>query len=98
MNDLTFNTTKLEEITELMTTYFNEYKELTTSLDKEITNLATTWGNNDHSVYDSFKEKDDEKKQKLITMENMMKELLDTLNSKKEELQTATEQSENSFE
>ena len=98
MNDLTFNTTKLEEITELMTNNFNEYKELISSLDREIKNLESLWGSNDHSLYSSFKEKYDEKKPKLINMENMMKELLDTLNIKKEELINATEQSAGSFE
>ena len=98
MNDLTFNTTKLEEITELMTNNFNEYKELIASLDTEIKNLETLWGNNNYSLYSSFKEKYDEKKPKLINMENMMKELLDTLISKKEELLNATEQVEDSFE
>ena len=98
MSDLTFNTTKLEEVLELLTTYFNEYKELISSLDTEVKNLETTWGSNDHSIYTTFKEKYEEKKARLIMMENMMKELLDTLNNKKEELQSATEQSENSFE
>ncbi len=98
MNDLTFNTTKLEEVAELMNTYFYEYKELINSLDTEVKNLEASWGSNDHSIYETFKEKYEEKKPKLISMENMMKELLDTLNNKKEELQSATEQSENSFE
>ena len=98
MNDLTFNTTKLEEITELMNNYYNEYKELISSLDTEIKNIEVSWGSNDHSIYESFKEKYEEKKPKLVSMENMMKELLDTLNIKKEQLQSATEQSENNFE
>jgi len=98
MNDLTFNTTKLEEVYELLNSYYNEYKETIDSLDTEIENLGETWGSNDHSIYQSFKEKYTEKKPKLISAENMMKELLDILNNKKEELVNATVQSEGNFE
>ena len=97
MDNLSFNITKLEEILEQVTTYYAQYKEITTNLDQEIKNLEVKWGSNDHSLYEGFKEKYDEKKGKLIEVENMMKELLDTLNGKKDELNDATVQSESSF-
>ena len=98
MEDLSFNITKLNEICELLNTYYNDYKESVASLEQEIKSLESTWGSKDQSAYTTFKEKYDEKKAKLVEMENMMKELLDSLKAKKEELQSATKQSTNSFE
>lgn len=98
MNDLSFNTTKLNEVCDLLNVYYNEYKELVSSLELEIQQLETTWGGLDQSAYTTFKEKYDEKKAKLVEIENMIKELLDILDSKKDEIQSVTAQSENSFE
>ena len=98
MNELSFDTTKLNEVCELLSTYYNEYKESVSSLELEIKKLETTWGSKDHSAYTTFKEKYEEKKARLIETENMIKELLDTLEAKKEEIQSATTQAINSFE
>ena len=98
MDELSFDSTKLNEVYELLNTYYNEYKEIISSLELEIKNLEVTWGSRDQSVYNTFKEKYDEKKKKLIETENMMKELLDALDVKKEEIMEATIQSENNFE
>ena len=98
MNELSFDVTKLNEIVDLMTTYYNDYKESVLSLDQEVKKLETTWGSKDASLYNSFKEKYYEKKSKLTETENMMKELLDTLEAKKEEIASVTTQTESSFE
>ena len=98
MDELTFDITKLNEVWDLLNTYYTEYKEIVSSLEQEIKSLEATWGSKDQSVYTVFKEKYEEKKGKLVETENMMKELLDTLDAKKEEIQGATIQSANNFE
>ena len=98
MNNLTFNTTKLNEVCDLLSAYYCEYKDIITALEQEMSKLETTWGNNNQSAYRTFKEKYEEKKPKLIETDNMMKELLDTLETKKDEIQSIATQTENSFE
>ncbi len=98
MNELSFDTTRLNEVCDMLNIYYNEYKELVSSLSQEILKLETTWGSKNQSVYQTFKEKYDEKKGKLKDIENMIQELQGVLESKKEEIQSATIQSENSFE
>ena len=97
-NSLSFDTTKLNEVWEEINAYYSEYKDLTTSLELEIKKLETTWGTKEGSLYTTFKEKYEEKKSKLIELENIMKELLDTLESKKREIEEATILASNSFE
>jgi len=97
-DNLSFNTTKLNEIYEMSKKYYDEYKETIYSLDQEIKSLETSWGKKDQSLYSAFKEKYEEKKGKLESAEQMMKELLDTLEAKKEEIEETTVQSEKSFE
>ena len=99
MNEsLSFNISKLNEVYVEMSNYYNEYKEITSSLEIEIKKLETSWGTKEGSLYTEFKEKYEEKKRKLIETENMMKELVDTLGRKKEEIEHATIASSNSFE
>ena len=97
-NDMSFNLDKLNETYDEIERLYNEYKESTISLNQEIQKLGITWGNKEGSTYTTFKEKYDEKKPKLEETENLMKELLDTLNLKKQEIEEATISSENNFE
>ncbi|MBR3210499.1 MAG: hypothetical protein IKF71_00990 [Bacilli bacterium] len=98
MNELSFDTTKLNEVCDMLNTYYLEYKELVSSLNQEILKLENTWGSRNQSAYLSFKEKYDEKKGKLLEIESMIKELQRILELKKEEIQAAAIQAENSFE
>ncbi len=98
MNNLAFDITKLNEVYEEMKNDYEEYREITSSLDHEINQLESSWGENPKSLYTDFKEKYEEKKPRLIETENMMKELLDQLSMKKQEIENATIQSENEFE
>ena len=99
MNDhLAFNTEKLQEVEENLKEYYQEYRESVHFLNTEIQRLAMIWGMTNASLYNEFKGKFDEKKEKLNTVENMMKELIDTLEAKKLGLEEASLQSENNFE
>ncbi|MBP5679159.1 MAG: hypothetical protein J6X28_04975 [Bacilli bacterium] len=99
MNDhLAFNTEKLQEVEENLKEYYQEYRESVLFLNTEIQRLAMIWGMTNASLYNEFKGKFDEKKEKLNTVENMMKELIDTLEAKKLGLEEASLQSENNFE
>ena len=98
MNDMSFDITKLNEVYDILTKYHMEYTEIISSLDMEINRLGITWGTTNNSVYNEFKEKYLEKKNKLISVDNMMNELLNNLEIKKREIEEATASSENSFE
>ena len=99
MNDsLAFNSSKIEEVIETMQEACDKYKQDLASLELEIKNLDTIWGNNNQSIWNSFKEKYDEKKPKLENAESMMNELLRELILKQEQLKEATINAKNSFE
>ena len=83
MDELSFDITKLNEVCDLVNTYYNEYKESVTLLEQEIKKLETTWGSKDQSAYTAFKEKYEEKKPKLAESEAMMRELFETLEAKR---------------
>ena len=98
MNDLSFDITKLNEIYELLNKYHMEYADIISSLDMEINRLGATWGSTNNSIYNEFKEKYLEKKNKLVGVDNLMNELLNNLDMKKREIEEATASSESSFE
>ena len=97
-DNLSFDITKLSEIVESMKKYYGEYKETVASFDLEMKALETSWGNHPKSLYTDFKEKYEEKKNKIVSVETLLKELVDTLEQKKQEIEEATIQSENQFE
>ena len=98
MDTLAFDITKLNEMDEEMKNNYEEYKEIVSSLDFEIKELEKTWGTRPKSLYTEFREKYEEKKGRLVETEVLMKELVDQLDVKKQEIENATIQSENEFE
>ena len=97
-DELSFNITKLEETIDIVRESYEKYRQNSSALNQEIKKLDVTWGNTSQSIWNDFKEKYEEKKSKLIEAEKMMKELLDELVRRKEQLQEATINARNSFE
>ena len=97
-DNLSFNIPKLNEVWEESNRYYNEYKEIITALELEIKKLETSWGKQDASLYTQFKEKYDEKKIRLQETETLMKELVDSLQEKKNAIEDATAATSSSFE
>lgn len=96
--DLAFNTTKIAETLEIINSNYREYKDSVASLEAEIQSLESKLSPSNNSIFLEFKEKFDEKKHILINAENMMKELIDILDNKNEELISATTNVKNNFE
>lgn len=97
-NDIAYNSTKLSETLEIIRKNYFEFKDSIENLEKEITKLESKNIIKDSTVFAEFKEKYLEKKIFLINMENMMKELVDTLEYKNEELYTVLENAKDNFE
>ena len=97
-NDRAYNSTKLSETLEIIRKNYFEFKDSIENLEKEITKLESKNIIKDSTVFAEFKEKYLEKKILLINMENMMKELVDTLEYKNEELYTVLENTKDNFE
>ena len=99
MNDtLSFDTAKLTELLDELNNNYYEYSSSFVELDKEITNLENIWGISNKSIYNDFKEVYKEKKIKLLELEALIKNLIDNLTNKNDQLVTATEKAKNSFE
>ena len=99
MNDtLSFDTAKLTELLDELHNNYYEYSASFVELDKEITNLENIWGISNKSIYNDFKEVYKEKKIKLLELEALIKNLIDNLTNKNDQLVTATEKAKNSFE
>ena len=96
--NLSFNIEKLNEVYDEITNDYREYKELIVTLDQAITKLEATCGASNTSLYQILKEKYLEKKQKLQDAETMMKELIDTLERKRIEIEAAVEITSSAFE
>lgn len=97
-NDIAYNSTKLSETLEIIRKNYFEFKDSIENLEKEITKLESKNIIKNSTVFAEFKEKYLEKKIFLINMENMMKELVDTLEYKNEELYTVLENTKDNFE
>ena len=98
MNEFSFDTEKLTELLDELNNNYNEYISSLGELDKEITNLGTIWKETDKSVYNDFKEKYQEKKTKLLELDNYIKDLIDNLNNKNDQLVAATLKAKDKFE
>ena len=97
-DELSFDTTKISEVLADLDKNYNEYVEAIEQLDSEIEKLELTWGSNEKSIYNDFKEKYNEKKQKLKDLADLTKTIINSLEQKNSQLESATERVRKNFE
>ena len=95
--DFNFNTVKLTEVVNELEKYYSNYNDAIKGFDHEMKKIETNWSY-ESTLYSDFKEKYEEKRIKLIELSDMVKQLLDSLRNKNEQLISAEEKTRNIFE
>ena len=94
--DFNFNTVKLTEVVNELDKYYSNYTDAIKGFDTEMKKIEANW-KDDSTLYSDFKEKYEEKRIKLIELSDMVKQLLDSLRNKNEQLISAEEKTKNIF-